>query len=210
MTPSQPITRYSAPAMLLHWLLALAIFTSLGVGLYMTGLPFSMERLRLYNWHKWAGIVILVLSVLRLLWRLVRKPPALPRDVEAAMPHWQLVAYKGTHHAMYALFLLIPLAGWAYTSATGFPVVLFGIWLLPDFVPKDQALAELLKTAHAWLAFALIGLVALHIAAALKHHFFDRDGLLLRMLPQRRSSKPSRPASASQASGSSRQFIQES
>ncbi len=172
--------------MLLHWVLALAIFASLGVGLYMTGLPFSMARLKLYNWHKWAGIVILVLSVLRLLWRLWRRPPD-----------------KGTHHAIYALFVLIPLAGWAYTSATGFPVVLFGIWPLPDFAPKDQALAELLKTAHAWLAYALMGLVALHIAAALKHHFVNRDGLLLRMLPARRSSELSQP------SGSARQFIQE-
>ncbi len=204
MTQSDPTHRYSAPAMLLHWVLALAIFTSLGVGLYMTGLPFSMARLKLYNWHKWAGIVILVLSVLRLLWRLKHKPPALPSDVESAMPRWQRTAYKGTHHAMYALFVLIPLAGWAYTSATGFPVVLFGIWPLPDFVPKDQALAGLLKTAHAWLAYALMGLVALHIAAALKHHFVNRDGLLLRMLPARRSPELSQP------SGSARQFIQES
>ncbi len=189
--------------MLLHWVLALAIFASLGVGLYMTGLPFSMARLKLYNWHKWAGIVILVLSVLRLLWRLWRRPPDLPRDVESAMPRWQRTAYKGTHHAMYALFVLIPLAGWAYTSATGFPVVLFGIWPLPDFAPKDQALAGLLKTAHAWLAYTLMGLITLHIAAALKHHFVNRDGLLLRMLPARRSSELSQP------SGSARQFIQE-
>lgn len=188
MTQSQNTQRYSAPAMLLHWLLALAIFTSLGVGLYMTGLPFSMARLKLYNWHKWAGIMILVLSVLRLLWRLIHRPPALPSKVKAAMPRWQQAAYQGTHHAMYALFILIPLAGWAYTSATGFPVVLFGIWQLPDFVPKDKALADLLKTAHAWLAFTLMGLIALHIAAALKHHFYDRDGLLLRMLPACRSS----------------------
>ncbi len=193
--------------MLLHWVLALALFTSLGVGLYMTGLPFSMARLKLYNWHKWAGIVIMVLSVLRLLWRIKRRPPALPRNVESAMPRWQRAAYKGTHHAMYALFMLIPLAGWAYTSATGFPVVLFGLWPLPDFVPKDQALAELLKTAHAWLAFTLMGLITLHIGAALKHHFYDHDGLLLRMLPAR---LPSGIAQADQSSRSTRQFIQES
>lgn len=204
MTQGDPIHRYSAPAMLLHWVLALAIFTSLCVGLYMTGLPFSMARLKLYNWHKWAGIVILALSVLRLLWRLKRKPPALPRDIEDAMPRWQRAAYKGTHHAMYALFVLIPLAGWAYTSATGFPVVLFGIWPLPDFVPKDQALADVLKTAHAWLAYALMGLIGLHIAAALKHHFYDRDGLLLRMLPSQQAPETSR------SSGSTHSFIQES
>lgn len=190
MRQMQDTHRYSAPAMLLHWVLALAIFTSLGVGLYMTGLPFSIERLRLYNWHKWAGIVILGLSSLRLLWRLVRKPPALPRDVEAAMPRWQRVAYQGAHHAMYALFLLTPLAGWAYTSATGFPVVLFGIWPLPDFIPRDKVFADLFKTAHATLAFTLLALIAMHVAAALKHHYYDRDGLLLRMLPTRRAPQP--------------------
>lgn len=178
--------------MLLHWVLALAIFICLGVGLYMTGLPLSMERLKLFNWHKWAGIVILVLSALRLVWRLIRRPPELPRDVETAMPRWQRAAIKGGHHTMYALFLLIPLAGWAYTSATGFPVVLFGTWPLPDFVPRDRVLADILKATHAYLAFTLIGLIALHIAAALKHHYYDRDGLLLRMLPARCASPCSR------------------
>jgi cytochrome b561 len=80
----------------------------------------------------------------------------------------------------------VPLAGWAYSSAAGFPIVVFGVWPLPDFVAPDRALADVLKERHATLAFALAAVVALHIAAALKHHFIDRDGQLNRMRPARR------------------------
>jgi cytochrome b561 len=84
---------------------------------------------------------------------------------------------------MYALFFAVPLAGWAYSSAAGFPVVVFGVIPLPDFVPVDKPLAELLKSRHEMLAYALAAVVLLHVAAALKHHFIDRDGLLQRMRP---------------------------
>ena len=171
-------TRYTLPAIALHWLLALMILGAFGFGLYMTGLPFSPARLKLYNWHKWAGVTILALTVLRLLWRLTHRPPAPP-----AMPAWQQQAYKATHGLMYALFFAVPLVGWAYSSAAGFPIVWFGLLPLPDFVPVDKALAEAIKPWHERLAWTLIALVALHIAAALKHHFIDRDGLLSRMRP---------------------------
>ncbi|MBK9685080.1 MAG: cytochrome b [Betaproteobacteria bacterium] len=167
--------------MALHWLLALMILASLGVGLYMTGLPFSPQRLQLYNWHKWAGVTILVLSALRLLWRLTHRPPA-----SLPMPAWQQRASHMAHAALYALFFAVPLAGWAYSSAAGFPVVLFGVLPLPDFVAPDRALSEVLKPVHRWLAYALAAVIVLHVAAALKHHFVDRDGLLLRMMPARR------------------------
>ena len=185
MSASTRPMRYTAVPMLLHWVLALAIFSSLAMGLTMTGLPLSIQRLKLYNWHKWAGVVILVLSVVRIGWALARPAPPLPPAVQASMQGWQMAAYRGTHQIMYALFILLPLAGWAYTSATGFPVVLFGIWPLPDLVPKDKALADVFKTGHAAMAYLLLGLVVLHVAAALKHHFHDRDGVLLRMWPQR-------------------------
>ena len=171
-------TRYTLPAIALHWLLALMILGAFGFGLYMTGLPFSPARLKLYNWHKWAGVTILALTVLRLLWRLSHRPPAPP-----AMPAWQQQAYRATHGLMYALFFAVPLVGWAYSSAAGFPIVWFGVLPLPDFVPVDKALAEAIKPWHERLAWTLIALVALHIAAALKHHFIDRDGLLSRMRP---------------------------
>ena len=178
--PLNPSPRYSGMAMALHWLLGLMIVGAFAVGLYMSDLPMSPTRLKLFNWHKWAGISILTLSVLRLLWRFTHRPPA---DLPA--PAWQNLAAHGTHWALYALFFLVPLAGWAYSSAAGFQVVWFGVLPLPDFVGKDKALADILKERHELLAWALAALVLLHIAAALKHHFIDRDGLLNRMRPGR-------------------------
>ena len=178
--PPAPAARYSGPAIALHWLLAFALFGSFSVGLYMADLPFSPARLKLYNWHKWAGITILALSGLRLLWRLTHRPPA-----DLPMPLWQRRAAHATHLALYALFFAVPLAGWAYSSAAGFPVVVYGVLPLPDFVPVGKELAETLKGLHQLLAFAMAALVLGHIAGALKHQLLDRDGLLLRMWPRR-------------------------
>lgn len=181
-TASAP-RRYTGFAIFMHWLLALALVGIFSVGLYMADLPFSPQRLKLYNWHKWAGISILILSAVRMVWRLSHKAPALPQSITLAMPKWQMQAYHATHVAMYALFFIVPLVGWAYSSAAGFPVVLFGVLPLPDFVSASKPLAELIKPWHEISAFALAGLVVLHVAAALKHQFIDKDGLLTRMLP---------------------------
>jgi cytochrome b561 len=172
--------------MVLHWVLALALVSLFCVGLYMTSLPFSPQRLKLYNWHKWAGVTLLALSLLRLLWRATHRPPALPATVQTTMPGWQKLAHHGTHHLLYVLFFAVPLIGWAYSSAAGFPIVFLGLWQLPDFVPVSKELAEAIKPWHQASAYAMAGLVLLHVAAAFKHHFIDRDGLLLRMLPGRR------------------------
>ena len=183
---SGPVARYSLTAIVLHWVLGLAILGMFGVGLYMTDLPFSPTRLKLYNWHKWAGITLLALAVVRLLWRMTHRPPPLPSAIADAMPAWQRWAHHGTHHALYALFFVVPLIGWAYSSAAGFPIVVFGVLPLPDFVPVDKALSELIKPFHEISAFALVGLAGLHIAAAIKHQWIDKDGLIGRMLPGRR------------------------
>ncbi len=177
------IHRYHPVAMFMHWLLAAALVGVFAVGLYMADLPFSPQRLKLYNWHKWAAVVILGLSVARLVWRWVHRPPALPVAVENQMPAWQRVAHHATHHSLYLLFFVVPLLGWAYSSAAGFPIVLFGVLPLPDFVPVSPELAEVLKPLHKLSAFGMAGLVVLHVAAALKHAVIDRDGLLQRMLP---------------------------
>jgi len=171
-------TRYSLIAITFHWVLALAIVVAFFVGLYMTSLPFSMQRLKLYNYHKWAGVTILALSALRLLWRLFNQPP-----VDVPMPRWQALAAHATHWFLYAAFFAVPLSGWAYSSAAGFQIVWFGVLPLPDFVPKDEALAETLKTLHHLAAYALAAGVVAHVGAALKHQFIDRDGLIRRMIP---------------------------
>jgi cytochrome b561 len=181
MPSTTTAARYSTPAIALHWLLALLIAGTFALGVYMHELPFSPTRLKLYNWHKWAGVTILGLSALRLLWRLTHRPPA-----DAPMPAWQRVSAHAAHWALYALFFAVPLMGWAYSSSAGFPIVVFGVLPLPDFVAPDRAVAEVLKERHGQLAWALALVVALHVAAALKHHFMDRDGLLLRMMPARR------------------------
>ena len=172
-------TRYTRTAIALHWVLGFALLGLLAFGVYMTSLPFSPARLKLFNWHKWAGIVVLALSLVRLAWRLTHRPPA-----DLPMPAWQRRAAHTAHGLLYLLFLAVPLAGWAYSSAAGFPVVLFGLWPLPDFVPADRALAEAIKPLHAALAWTLLAVIVLHVAGAIKHQVIDRDGLLRRMLPQ--------------------------
>lgn len=178
---STPALRYHPVSVLLHWVLGLALIGLFAVGLYMTDLPFSPQRLKLYNWHKWAGVTLLALSAFRLIWRLTHRPPALPVAIESAMPGWQKLAHHATHHGMYLLFFAVPLLGWAYSSAAGFPIVLFGVLPLPDFVPVSEELAELIKPLHKLSAFAMMALVLLHVAGALKHQLVDRDGLIARM-----------------------------
>ncbi len=173
--------RYTTVAIVLHWLLGLSVFAMFAIGIYMSDLPFSPLRLKLYNYHKWAGITFLILSVLRLLWRLLNRPPALPRAIAQAMPKWQTKIYHATHYALYALFFAVPLIGWAYSSAAGFPIVLFGVLPLPDFMAVDKEFSKQIKELHEISAFALVGLALLHMGAALKHHFIDKDGLIGRM-----------------------------
>ncbi len=178
--------QYSRTAVALHWLLAVMIAGSFCVGLYMAGLPISPLRVKLINWHKWAGITILALSAFRLGWRLTHKPPPLPDAIERAMPRWQHAVHHGTLRLLYLLFFAVPLMGWAYSSALGFPIVWFGVLPLPDFVAPDKALAEnVLLPLHRGGAYLLAALVIVHVAGALKHHWVDRDGLLARMWPSR-------------------------
>jgi cytochrome b561 len=174
--------RYTDVAIALHWLLAIAWLASFCAGLYMVGLQLSPLRIRLFNWHKWAGVSILLLSAVRLGWRWTHRPPALP----AALGALQAGAARWTHRSMYLLFFLVPLSGWAYSSAVGFPVVWFGRIPLPDFVPVDRSLAENLRQLHAVSSYAIAALAALHAGAALEHRFRRRDAVFSRMIPARR------------------------
>lgn len=178
MTPTVITDRYSGLAVALHWLTAALIVAGFTLGLSMIDLPFGRQKLQWYAWHKWVGITVFLLTCVRLGWRLARAAPAPP-----PAPRWQLAAATTTHWALYALLAVIPLSGWIYSSATGVQVVYLSLFPLPDLVPKGKALASTLRTVHQTLNFTLLGLVCLHAAAALKHHFVDRDQVLRRMLP---------------------------
>ena len=101
------------------------------------------------------------------------------------MPSWQVQASHATHAVLYALMLAIPISGWVYSSATGISVVYLGLVPLPDLIPKDREVAKILLLVHRSLNYLLAAMVTIHVAAALKHQFVDRDGVLDRMLPGR-------------------------
>lgn len=172
-------THYTAPAKVLHWLMAILIGGLLGLGFYMADLPLSPEKIQLFSWHKWAGVTLFALVWLRLFWRLVHRPPAYP----ASMTRWQQAAAHSGHFALYALMLAIPLSGWLMSSAKGVQTVWFGVLPLPDLLSRDKALGQQLEDLHGALAVGLLVLVGVHIAAALYHYRILRDDILQRMLP---------------------------
>jgi cytochrome b561 len=180
-TQTSQSPRYTRTAIALHWLIALLIVCGFCLGLYMVELKFSPVKLALYSYHKWIGVSIFSLALLRLLWRLMHTPPPLP----ATVPAWQRHIAAALHVVLYLLILTIPVTGWLYSSAAGVPTVPFGIAALqlPDLLERNKELAASLRFLHVALNFSLAALVALHVAAALKHQFFDRDGLLVRMNP---------------------------
>jgi len=172
-------TQYTRTAIALHWLIALLIFVAFPVGLYMVDLPLSPQKLKIISWHKWAGITVLALVLVRILWRITHRPPALPDSMNGI----EKLAAHGAHHLLYLLMIAVPLVGWLMSSAKGFPVVWFGVLPLPDLVGKSESLAEFFEEAHEILAWLMALIVVAHAAAAVKHHFVARDGILARMLP---------------------------
>jgi cytochrome b561 len=179
--------RYGNVAVTLHWLIALAIIGMLILGKYMADLPNSdPSKFDLIQLHKSFGISILALSVLRLVWRLVNKVPPLP----AQMPTWERYAAHASHFLLYVLMIGIPLSGWAMVSASplGIPTIWFGQFEIPH-LPGLQGLADQratedqLKEVHELLGNLMIALLLIHVGAALKHHLWDRDDVLTRMLP---------------------------
>ncbi|RMD02241.1 cytochrome b [Aquitalea palustris] len=169
--------RYSSPAIALHWLIAGLIIATFIAGLLVSGLPLSPAKFKYIAWHKWAGITILALVAVRLLVRLLKRPPALPAHMNGLE---RLLAHGG-HLALYLLMFAVPLTGWLMSSAYGFPVVLFKLVQLPDLVAQNEQLAATLKTVHETLNWIMAACVAGHVLAAIKHHVIDKDGMLYRM-----------------------------
>lgn len=179
------IQRYTRTAQWLHWIMAVIIIAAWSLGVYMADLPRGPDKTALVQWHKAIGSTVIVLVAIRLAWRATHRPPSLPD----AIPLWQQKAAHGLHWLLYALMFAQPLIGWAMSSARGFPVALGGVVPLPALLMKDEVLAKSLTELHGVIGWVLAILVAGHIAMALKHHFIDRDTVLLRMLPLRPLSK---------------------
>ena len=174
-----PPTRYTSTAITLHWLIFALIACGFALALYMTGLPLSPQKLKYISWHKWIGVTVFALALARVCWRLTHPAPPLP----ASIPVWQRSAANATHALLYGLIVVIPLTGWLMSSALGVQTVYLGIVPLPNPLARDKELGELLRSFHVLLNYTMLALVAIHVAAALKHHLVDRDAVLARMLP---------------------------
>ncbi len=171
--------RYTRTAVTLHWLIALLIFVAFPLGYYMHDLPLTPHKLRMYSYHKWIGVAVFALAAIRVLWRATHRAPPLPDSV----PQWEKIAAHATHFALYVLIFAVPVSGWLMSSALGFQTVWFGVLPLPDLVGKNKELADLLLEVHEMLNLVMAALVAGHIGASFKHHFIDRDDILVRMVP---------------------------
>jgi len=170
--------RYGVVAQLLHWSVVVLLIVQFLLAEIADEMPEGAGKLSILADHRSVGITLLAVAILRLIWRLVDRPPSMP-----PMPAWQRVAAVTTHWGLYFVLLAMPLSGWMMSSAEDAPVSWFGLVRVHDFVMPSESLADLLHEAHEVLAGTLLFLVGLHVLAALKHQFVDRDGLLTRMLP---------------------------
>ena len=180
-------SRYGSVAQALHWVIVLLIIAQYVLAQMAdaaeharaTHPAAALEQLALLARHKSVGLTIFALAVVRLIWRFVSPPPPFP----SSMPHWQAVAARLTHFAFYVVLFAMPISGLVMSAAANYPVSYFGLFTLPNLVAPDKGLEHLMKEVHETLFYILVTLATLHIAAALKHEFFDHDGVLRRMLP---------------------------
>jgi cytochrome b561 len=169
---------YDGIARSFHWLTALLVAILFGLGTYMTGLDYSDWKVRVFSWHAWIGLTVFSLTGLRLAWRLLHPPPPMPPSA------WvEQIAALATHGILYFLMFAMPVVGFLGSNAFGFPVKWFGLVDLPDPIGRNETLGEALLLVHVVLAWIMAATLALHVGAALFHHFVRRDPILGRMLP---------------------------
>ena len=173
------IARYGVVAKFLHWVMALLILALIPLGWWMADLPLDLEKIWYYNFHKSLGIVVLGLALIRLFWRRISPPPLPPLDQSP----FEKKAAHAVHIGLYVAFIAQPIIGIVHSWATGFPIVFFNSYALPNMISANKALAEQLSTAHFVIGWSIAAIVVLHICAALKHHYQDKDDILTRMVP---------------------------
>jgi cytochrome b561 len=174
----RPPEVYSLPARLAHWLAALLIVITFFAGLTMMRLGQGRAQDLLFDWHRSLGATILALAAARLIWRLYRPPPPLPRST----PAWIVGAARASHWLLYGFMIGLPLLGWLGSSAFGAPVRIFWLFDLPPLVAPNRPLADTVLAIHKYGAFAFAALVVGHIGAAFYHLTIRRDGVFQRMV----------------------------
>lgn len=168
---------YGSVSKFFHWLIFLLVTGMIIYGYCMSYFPKSDQPL-VYNIHKLCGLLVLALMILRMIWALMNPKPKLPSKT----PLWEIALERLMHFSLYLVLLAMPIAGWLLSSAAGKPPKLLGVSLgLP--IAKSESLASIADKVHVTLAVVIIVMVALHVLAALKHHFVDKDNILKRMLP---------------------------
>lgn len=171
--------QYGAVAKLLHWLIAAGIIGMIALGWIMEDLS-PADRYAVIQVHKATGLVILTLVAVRIVWRLVNRVPDLPNHMPV---HERLLAHA-THYGLYALMVAQPLSGWIMASASSLPIgEVYGLFGIPDLMATSESVEDTANSLHSAFAWAIIALLVLHIAGALKHHIIQRDNVLRRMLP---------------------------
>ncbi|WP_419903701.1 cytochrome b [Kiloniella sp.] len=171
--------KYGAVTKFLHWFTAILIIGHIPFGWWMGTLPVSLEKVWHYNLHKSLGIVILVLVLLRILWRYISPPPPPPNTVK----NIEKIAAHTVQYGLYAALVAQPVVGIIHSWASGYPIVFFNSYTIPNLISSNKTIADWLSTTHFLLGWGIAALIVVHISAALKHHYLDKDLILVRMLP---------------------------
>lgn len=185
MPTTSPPARYSGVAQSLHWLIAALIVTQFALAWTADDLPLGAHKLAVLARHKSFGMTVLALAIVRALWRAAHPPPALP----PGMTPIERALARATHLLFYVLLFAMPISGWLMSSAKNYSVSWFGLFTWPNLIAPSKPAFELLKTTHHYLGGFLFAVAALHVAAALKHHFWNKDDVLNRMLPFAKSER---------------------
>jgi len=181
MANNTGVERYDKVAITLHWIVAIGVFVMIGLGWYMTDIPKGTpDRALFYNLHKSIGVTLAIIVLVRVVWRWTHDPPPLPQGT----PRWVVSASKLTHGLLYALLVLMPVAGFTASNFTKYGVTYFGLFKIGPFFAESKALYELFQGIHHAGADVLVIVLAVHIAAALKHLLIDKDGVFYRILPR--------------------------